>query len=40
MTLHVGQTASRQLTLTADHVRACAEISGDYNPAPFRRDLC
>lgn len=35
MTLHVGQTATRQLTLTADHVRKYAEISGDYNPLHF-----
>lgn len=35
MTLHVGQMATRQLTLTADHVRKYAEISGDYNPLHF-----
>jgi acyl dehydratase len=35
MTLHVGQTATRQLTLTAEHVRKYAEISGDYNPLHF-----
>jgi acyl dehydratase len=35
MTLQVGQTASRQLVLTADHVRKYAEISGDYNPLHF-----
>jgi acyl dehydratase len=35
MTLHVGQTASRQLTLTVDHVRKYAEISGDFNPLHF-----
>lgn len=29
---HVGQTATRQLTLTAEHVRKYSEISGDYNP--------
>jgi acyl dehydratase len=33
--LTVGQRASRRLTLTADHVRAFAEISGDYNPLHF-----
>jgi acyl dehydratase len=33
--LHVGQTASRQLTLTADHVRKYSEISGDYNPLHY-----
>jgi acyl dehydratase len=31
----VGQTASRQLTLTADHVRKYSEISGDYNPLHY-----
>jgi acyl dehydratase len=35
MTLQVGQQASRQLTLTADHVRKYSEISGDYNPLHF-----
>ncbi len=33
--LQVGQTASRTLTLTAVHVKAFAEISGDYNPLHF-----
>ena len=31
----VGQRASRRLTLTPAHVRAFAEISGDYNPLHF-----
>ena len=31
----VGQTASRSLTLTADHVRKYSEISGDYNPLHY-----
>lgn len=35
MTLQIGQTATRQLTLTAEHVRKYAEISGDYNPLHF-----
>ena len=35
MTLHVGQTATRQLTLTAEHVRKYSEISGDFNPLHF-----
>lgn len=30
-----GQTARRSLTLSADHVRSYAEISGDYNPLHF-----
>jgi len=33
--LAVGQRASRSLTLTADHVRKFAELSGDYNPLHF-----
>jgi acyl dehydratase len=35
MDLHVGQKAIRSITLTADHVRAYAEITGDYNPLHF-----
>lgn len=35
MTLRAGQTASRQLTLTADHVRKYSEISGDFNPLHY-----
>ena len=33
--LSVGQTAERSLNLTAEHVRAFAEISGDHNPLHF-----
>jgi acyl dehydratase len=35
MPVTVGQRASRRLTLTEQHVRAFAEISGDYNPLHF-----
>ena len=35
MTLAVGQTATRQMTLTAEHVRKYSEISGDYNPLHY-----
>jgi acyl dehydratase len=35
MPVTVGQRASRQLTLTPEHVRAFAQISGDYNPLHF-----
>jgi acyl dehydratase len=31
----VGQRATRRLTLTTEHVRAYAEMSGDYNPLHF-----
>jgi acyl dehydratase len=33
--VQVGQTASRSLTLTREHVKVFAEISGDYNPLHF-----
>ena len=32
---HVGQTDTRQLTLTAEHVRKYSDISGDYNPLHY-----
>lgn len=35
MNLSVGQKASRSLTLTSDHVKKFAELSGDYNPLHF-----
>ena len=35
MPVDVGQRASRSLTLTAEHVRLFAEISGDRNPLHF-----
>ena len=35
MSVTVGQRASRSLTLTTAHVRAFAEMSGDYNPLHF-----
>jgi acyl dehydratase len=35
MSIAVGQRASRSLTLTAEHVRKFADISGDYNPLHF-----
>jgi acyl dehydratase len=35
MSIAVGQRASRSLTLTAEHVRKYAEISGDHNPLHF-----
>ena len=39
MNLHVGQKASRSLTLTEDHVKTFAELSGDYNPLHFDEDF-
>lgn len=39
MDIVVGQTASRSLTLTAEHVQAYAEITGDYNPLHFNEDF-
>ena len=35
MKLTIGATATRQLTLPADHVKTFAELSGDYNPLHF-----
>ncbi len=35
MDLQVGQKATRNLTLTAEHVRTFAEMTGDYNPLHF-----
>jgi acyl dehydratase len=35
MFVTVGQRAARSLTVTAAHVGAFAEISGDYNPLHF-----
>lgn len=35
MELFVGQKATRSITLTANHVKMFAELSGDYNPLHF-----
>ena len=35
MTLQVGQTARRSLTLTTEHVETFARLTGDYNPLHF-----
>jgi acyl dehydratase len=35
MDLIVGQKATRSFTLTADHVRTFAEMTGDFNPLHF-----
>ena len=35
MTVVVGQKAARTMTVTAEHVRAYAEMTGDYNPLHF-----
>jgi acyl dehydratase len=39
MDLQVGQSAFRSSTLTADHVRAYAEMTGDYNPLRFDQEF-
>jgi acyl dehydratase len=39
MSIAVGLRASRSLTLTAEHVRKFAEISGDQNPLHFDADF-
>lgn len=35
MQISVGQKATRSITLTADHVKAFAALSGDYNALHF-----
>ena len=39
MNVVVGQKASRSLTLTEQHVKSYAEISGDFNPLHFDADF-
>jgi acyl dehydratase len=39
MDLRVGQKAVRSITLTAEHVRIYAEITGDHNPLHFDEDF-
>ena len=35
MKLSIGQKATRSITVTAEHVKKFAEISGDHNPLHF-----
>ena len=35
MQISIGQKAIRSITLTADHVKTFADLSGDYNPLHF-----
>ncbi len=39
MDLRVGQTATRSLTATAEHVQTFAEMTGDYNPLHFDEEF-
>ena len=39
MAVTVGQKASRSLTLTENHVKSYAEMTGDYNPLHFDADF-
>jgi acyl dehydratase len=39
MDLVVGQKATRSMTLTSDHVKRCAELTGDFNPPHFNQDF-
>jgi acyl dehydratase len=39
MDVHVGQKAVRSITLTAEHVKMYAEMTGDYNPLHFDEDF-
>ena len=35
MKLTIGQRAARKMTLTTEHVKTFADLSGDYNPLHF-----
>ena len=35
MQIIIGQRATRSITLTANHVKTFAQLSGDYNPLHF-----
>lgn len=39
MSVTVGQRARRSLTLTADHVKTFAQLTGDHNPLHFDREF-
>jgi acyl dehydratase len=39
MQLKIGQTATRSMTINADHVRQYAEITGDFNPLHFDQEF-
>jgi acyl dehydratase len=39
MKLIVGQKATRSITLTSEHVKNYAAITGDYNPLHFDEDF-
>ena len=39
MNLHIGQKAVRSITLTAEHVKTYAEMTGDYNPLHFDQNF-
>lgn len=39
MDMRVGQKASRSITLSADHVEAFAEMTGDRNPLHFDEEF-
>jgi len=39
MDLFIGQKAERSITLTAEHVKTFADLSGDYNPLHFDRSF-
>lgn len=39
MQLKIGQTATRRMTINAEHVQQYAAITGDYNPLHFDQEF-
>ena len=39
MQIHVGQQADRSITLTPEHVKTFAELTGDFNPLHFDEEF-
>ena len=39
MSLAIGQKSNRSLTLTSNHVKMFAEMTGDYNPLHFDEEF-
>jgi len=39
MQIHLGQKADRSITLTPEHVKTFAELTGDFNPLHFDEEF-